>query len=144
MKRNGLPTTTTAEPAGAARGATPGGPSTEITVEGIARSEALEARIRRKVRKLRELYPELARCRVLAVAPNGQRGAADAFFVRLDVLVGGTELVVNREHHEDVAIALREAFRAARRRLREGAGRKGGATLAAPFFYAAGARFPED
>jgi ribosome-associated translation inhibitor RaiA len=33
--------------------------------------------------------------------------------------------VQNRDHHEDVYVALREAFRAARRQLNRGRGRHG-------------------
>ena len=41
------------------------------------------------------------------------------FKVRIAMHVPGGELVVNRDHHEDVCVALRDAFDAGRRQLDE-------------------------
>lgn len=95
------------------------GKPTQITLRGIARSSALEARIRQKVRKLEQLYPGLLGCRVVAEIPHHRRSRGNQFIVRLDITVPGGEIVVNRDHHEDVYVAVREAFRAARRQLGE-------------------------
>ena len=57
--------------------------------------------------------------------PGGNRGSAQtqtsgrAFNVRLDITVPGKELVVNREADEDVYVALRDAFNAAKRQLED-------------------------
>lgn len=108
------------------------GEATRITLRGVPHSDALEARIRQKVRKLEQLYPGLLGCRVVAEIPHRHQSRRNQFIVRLDIAVPGGELVVNRDHHEDVYVALREAFRAARRqlgeytrRLREGGSRHG-------------------
>ena len=89
----------------------------QITLRGISHSDALEARIRQKVRKLAELFPSLIGCRVVAEVPFQRHHHASQFLVRLDIAMPGSEIVVNRDHHEDVYVALREAFRAARRQL---------------------------
>ncbi len=91
--------------------------SVEITLRGISHSDALEARIREKVRKLAEIFPSLIGCRVIAEVPCQGHHHGNQFVVRLDIAMPGSEIVVNRDHHEDVYVALREAFRAARRQL---------------------------
>jgi ribosome-associated translation inhibitor RaiA len=107
--------------------------SIQILFRGMAHSEPLEARIRGKARKLAQLFPFLTGCRVVAEVPCRREGNNGQFVVRLDVAVPGGEIVVNREDHEDIRIALREAFRAARRQLKECNGRQraaGGASAA--------------
>jgi len=104
---------------GAAAGSASIGEAARITLRGVPHSEALEARIRDKVRKLAELNPGLLGCRGLAQIPHRRESRGGQFIVRLDIAVPGAELVVNRDHHEDLHVALREAFRAARRRLQE-------------------------
>jgi cold shock CspA family protein len=41
------------------------------------------------------------------------------FRVRIDLRVPGKELVANRDHHEDVYVALRDAFDAVKRQLED-------------------------
>jgi len=101
--------------------------SVQITLRGISHSDALETRIREKVRKLTEIFPSLKGCRVVAEMPHQRHGHGNQFVVRLDISMPGSEIVVNRDHHEDVYVALREAFRAARRQLNGCHGRHGSA-----------------
>lgn len=93
------------------------GETVQITLRGIPHTDALEARIRTKVGKLARLFPSLKSCRVVAEVPHQHHSQGNQFVVRLDIAVAGREIVVNRDHHEDVYVALREAFRAARRQL---------------------------
>jgi len=106
--------------------------SVQITLRGISHSDALEARIRDKVRKLTEIFPSLIGCRVVAEVPHQRHGHGNQFVVRLDISMPGSEVVVNRDHHEDIYVALREAFRAARRQLNGCRGRHGSAAANAP------------
>jgi len=39
--------------------------------------------------------------------------------VRIDIKVPGSEIVVNRDKHEDIYVALRDAFDAAKRQVEE-------------------------
>jgi len=101
--------------------------SVQITLRGISHSDALETRIRDKVKKLREIFPSLIGCRVVAEVPHQHHAHGNQFVVRLDITMPGSEVVVNRDHHEDVYVALREAFRAARRQLNGWHGHDGSA-----------------
>ena len=98
--------------------------SAEITLRGMSQSDALETRIRDKVRKLSKLFPALTGCRVVAEVPNHRHQQGNQFLVRLDITLPGREVIVNRDHHEDIYVAVREAFRAARRQLNGHNGRR--------------------
>lgn len=89
----------------------------EITLRGISPSHVLESKIRTKVKKLAQIFPSLIGCRVVAEVPHHHQQQGNQFVVRLDITLPGREVIVNRDHHEDIYIALREAFRAARRQL---------------------------
>ena len=51
--------------------------------------------------------------------PRQQNKGEAGFNVRVDIGVPGSEIVVNRDQHEDVYVALRDAFDAARRQLED-------------------------
>lgn len=95
----------------------------QITLHGLPASEALEAHIRDKVAKLEEFYPQITGCRVTVEQPAKHKHQGKLFSVRVDVRVPGSEVVVNRDQDEDVYVALRDAFDAAKRQL-EDYGRK--------------------
>ena len=96
----------------------------EITLRGMSQSHALETKIRDKVGKLSKLFPALTGCRVVAEVPHHRHQQGNQFMVRLDITLPGREVIVNRDHHEDIYVALREAFRAARRQLNGHNGRQ--------------------
>jgi ribosomal subunit interface protein len=89
----------------------------QITVRDMEHSVALDERIRDKVRKLEQVYPRIQSCRVVLEAPHRHKHQGKLFSVRLDVTVPGKEIVANHEQHEDMYVALRNAFNAARRQL---------------------------
>ena len=91
----------------------------QITVRDFPQSEALEARIREKAAKLEEFHPRITSCRVTVEELRKHHQQGRHFQVSLDVRVPSREIVVNRAHHEDAYVALRDAFDAARRQLDE-------------------------
>ena len=95
-----------------------------ITFHGVAPSEAIEARIREKAAQLARLHPEITNWRATVDAPHHHHHLGPLYSVRLDIRVPAAEIVVNREHHgdhahEDVHVAIRDAFEAAARQLSE-------------------------
>ena len=59
-------------------------------------------------------------CHVTVDSPHRHHHQGAQFDVRIDIhLPGRAEVVVNRQHGEDVYLALRDAFDAARRKLKE-------------------------
>ncbi|MFZ1548756.1 MAG: HPF/RaiA family ribosome-associated protein [Candidatus Nitrotoga sp.] len=91
----------------------------QITIRDIKPSEALEKRIRDKAQKLEEFCTHIMSCRVVVESPHKHHHQGKQFNVRIDIGVPGNELVVNRDHHEDVYVALRDAFDAAKRQLED-------------------------
>ncbi len=91
----------------------------QITLRDVGPSEALEAHIRDKAAKLEEFYPQITGCKVTVEMPARHKHQGKLFNVRIDVHVPGSELAINRDLNEDIYVALRDAFDAAKRQLDE-------------------------
>jgi len=94
----------------------------EITFRNLKSSESMEAMVRSKAEELDKIYDRIMRCSVVVEAHHKHHHKGNLFHVRIDLTVPGSELVVNRdpdEHHahEDVYVAIRDAFNAAYRQL---------------------------
>jgi ribosomal subunit interface protein len=98
----------------------------QITMLGIERSDLLEADIRERVAKLERFHPKVMSCRVAVERTRKHHQQGQHFTVRIDVRVPGDEVVVTRDHDEDIHVALRDAFDSTRRRLEEGIREKRG------------------
>ena len=96
----------------------------QITIRDVPHSDALDAKIREKAEKLEKFYPHMMRCRVVVEVPHKHKHQGRIFNVRLDITVPGNELVVNRDADEDVYVAVRDAFDAAKRQLEDYARRQ--------------------
>ncbi|HYA21018.1 MAG TPA: HPF/RaiA family ribosome-associated protein [Burkholderiales bacterium] len=91
----------------------------QITFRNFPRSDAVEARIREKVAKLEEFYSRITSCRVVVEQRDRHHHQGKQFTVRLDIRVPGHELAIDRDHHEDIYVAVRDAFDAAARKLED-------------------------
>jgi ribosome-associated translation inhibitor RaiA len=104
----------------------------QIVMRHVEHSDALELRIREHVGRLETFHPHIIGCRVI-VEPVSQQGrGAHAFQLRIEIRVPGRELIVTRMHHNDVLLALHEAYHAARRQLEDDIRRKRGDVKAHP------------
>jgi ribosome-associated translation inhibitor RaiA len=97
-----------------------------ITLNGVSRSPALESDIRSRVETLHRFHPAITSCRVVVERPHKHHHQGGQFVVRLRLAVPGADFVVNHDHSEDVHVALRDAFDAARRQLEDHVGRRDG------------------
>lgn len=91
----------------------------QITIRDMEHSEALETHIRDKAGKLDEFFNHIMSCRVVVEMPHKHHHQGKQYNVRIDIGVPGSEIVVNRDHAEDVYVALRDAFDAAKRQLED-------------------------
>ena len=127
----------------------------QITFRNMPPSEAIENNVREKAAKLDSLYDGIMTCRIIIEAPHRHHHKGKAYQVSIDMTVPGCELVVNRapkrldvaktprpeelendlteshepsRHgaHEDLYVAIRDAFNAAARKLQDHARRKRG------------------
>ena len=96
----------------------------QISFRGMEPSAALEAKIREKAEKLDQFHDHIMGCRVVVEQIGLHRSQGKLFQVRIDITVPGAEVVVSWDRgldhaHEDVYVALRDAFNAARRQLED-------------------------
>ena len=95
----------------------------QITFRDMEPSAAVEERIREKAGKLEQYHGNIISCRVMVEAPHGHKHQGKLFQVRIDLGVPDGELVVTHAHHhkdhahEDVYVAIRDAFDAMKRQL---------------------------
>ncbi|HKM65141.1 MAG TPA: HPF/RaiA family ribosome-associated protein [Acidisphaera sp.] len=96
----------------------------QITFKGMDASEALEARIRDKAARLDRFEADILRCHVTVEAPHHRTHKGRVYAVQIEIAVPRGTIMVSRDHgqdhaHEDVYVALRDAFNAAARRLED-------------------------
>lgn len=96
----------------------------QIIFRGIPPSDAVEAKIREKVDKLERFHTHIMSCRVAVEAGHHHHHQGNQYHVRIDITTPQREIVVSREHHdnkahEDVYVAVRDAFDAAARQLED-------------------------
>jgi ribosomal subunit interface protein len=96
----------------------------QIIFRGIEPSEAVEARIREKVGKLDRFHSHIMSCRVAVESGHHHHHQGNLYHIRIDITTPGKEIVTSRERHEnqaheDVYVAIRDAFNAATRQLED-------------------------
>lgn len=93
----------------------------EITFRNVNRTDAMDEKIRAKAAKLDRFFDRITGCRVVVESPHNHHTKGNSYHVRIEISVPGGELVVNRDppnpEHEDLGVALRDAFAAAQRQL---------------------------
>lgn len=122
----------------------------------MAPSEVIEAHIREAALRLDSFYDEIMGCRVLVETPHQHHRKGKQYHVRIDLTVPGGEFVIKRAPrlttdrplrfrklpedvdveesrelskyaaHDDIQLAIRDAFDAARRKLQDYARRRRG------------------
>lgn len=103
----------------------------QITWRDVARSAAVEGDIRRRARKLEHFYDQIVSCRVQVGTSHRRHHKGNLYCIRVEVEVPDDEVVVTRapaEDHarEDIYVAVRDAFDAARRQLQDYARKRRG------------------
>lgn len=91
-----------------------------IVMQNIPRSDALAARIREDAAKLEVFHPRITSCRVAVEETDKHHRQGRQYRVKVEVHAPGHEEALSTlHHHEDVYVALREAFDSVRRQLEE-------------------------
>lgn len=102
-----------------------------ITFKEMEPSDAIEAWVKEHAARLEKFYDPIIGCDVVIEAPHRHSQHGRLYSIRLDITVPGDEIVVSHQGpkdqaHEDVYVALRDAFRAARRQLQDSLRKKRG------------------
>ena len=93
-------------------------------------SDFVARNIREHADKLVQVMTDVLSCRVVVQAPSQHHHHGQPFHVRLELRLAGEDIVIDREPgrplqaHEDVYVAIHDAFHAARRRLEENVRKK--------------------
>jgi len=99
----------------------------QINVRGIENASGVEEKVRRRALRLERYSDEIQRCQVWVEAPHGHHRQGRLCEVRIRITVPNEELVVeNQPPDDDVQVAIRNAFDAARRQLEDYARRRRG------------------
>jgi ribosomal subunit interface protein len=96
----------------------------EIQFHNMDRSPAIEEAVRERAAKLEQFANQIVSCRVTIEAPHKHKHQGKLYRVAVDVRVPGGEVTASRDPaqhhaHEDVFVALRDAFKAVRRQLQD-------------------------
>ncbi|MBL9015729.1 MAG: HPF/RaiA family ribosome-associated protein [Myxococcales bacterium] len=92
---------------------------TEITFHELPHSDAVELSIRRWIARLEPLNPRIRSCHVFVERPHRKHRNGDDFEIHVHLDIPGAAIAASRIHHEDVYVAVADAFRAVRRQLLE-------------------------
>lgn len=101
----------------------------QITHRQMETSQALDEHIEAEAEKLERYFDKIMSCRVVVELPHRSQNKGQHFHVVVDLSVPGREIVVGRDPdarvtHEDPYVAVTEAFKAARRQLKDTAQRR--------------------
>lgn len=99
----------------------------QITSRGIELSKLQKEEIEGKIERLGKYYERIMRCRVVVEAPHRHKHEGRQFRVCIEMRVPGEDIIVKRQLNEDLDIALRDAFDAARREIEDYVRRQRGA-----------------
>lgn len=96
----------------------------QITFKDIPASEAVEAKIREKAAKLERFHDHIISCRVVVSKGHQHHNKGNLYQVHIDIKTPRSEIVATRspdQHHahEDVYVAIRDAFNAVTRQLED-------------------------
>jgi ribosome-associated translation inhibitor RaiA len=96
----------------------------QLQFRNLDHSPAIEAAVRKHVDKLKSFNGDIISCRVAIESPHKHQYKGKLYHIVVDVRVPGKEIVVSRapddqQAHEDVYVAIRDAFDAARRQVQD-------------------------
>lgn len=96
----------------------------QIVFRHMESSEALESKIKLRTEKLEKFSDDIIGCRVVLEEPHHHHQQGGEFHVCIYITVPGNELVACRDpgknsNHQDPYVAVRDAFNAMEKQLRE-------------------------
>jgi ribosomal subunit interface protein len=91
----------------------------QITARDIDLTETIKAEILEKATKLDKFYDQIMRCRVVVESPRRHLHEGKMYSIHVIMTVPGGELITKREVNKDLYVAIRDSFRAARRKIED-------------------------
>lgn len=95
-----------------------------ITWRNVDHGPTAEADVQKYVAQLDKVHPRITGVDVVVEQPHGRHQQGNLYHVRVDIHLPGDQIVVKRDPpahqaREDLHVAIRDAFKAARKRLNE-------------------------
>lgn len=90
---------------------------TEVTFHDLDHSDSVEAAIHRWVARLEHVHDRIVRCNVKVEQPHKSHRHGREFEVHVVLEWWGENIATSRHRHEDIYVAIADAFRASRRQL---------------------------
>ena len=106
---------------------------TELSFHGMEPSPSVESQVRERVEKLQRYFGRINSCRVVIEMPHRHGRKGKLYRVRIEIGVPGkSKVVVSRDPglnraHEDIHVAVRDAFDSAQRLLKGHSDKRSGA-----------------
>lgn len=91
----------------------------EITENNLSLSQESRNRIEEKAAWLLQYYDRITACHVVAEAQHRHKAKGGSCNVRIELFVPGAVISVTHQSAEDIDVAIRDAFDAARRQLED-------------------------
>jgi ribosomal subunit interface protein len=96
----------------------------QITFSNMKPSDAVRDRIGERAARLDRFHERIMSCRVVIRAPNRRQRSGKRYHVSIDLKLPGHEIAINRDppqdqSHEDIYVAIRDAFDALVRRIED-------------------------
>jgi len=96
----------------------------KVTFRDMPHSDLIETEIEERAARLEQFFDKITSCHVVVSTPHVRQHKGQLYQVTIDLTVPGKEIIVNRDPgldhgHEDVRVAMRDAFKAAQRQLQD-------------------------
>lgn len=96
---------------------------TQVVFRGIDHSPAVEEAVHKRAEKLSRFSDEIQSLRVTLESPHNNHHKGKVYHVGVEALIPNHDIVVSHEQHdkhehEDIYVAIRDAFNAVERRLK--------------------------
>ena len=103
--------------------------NTQVLFRGIEHSEAVAAAVQKRLGKLERYSDKIQSLKVILEAPHNNHHKGRVYHVGVEALIPNHDIVVAHDHHdkhahEDIYVAIRDAFNAVERRLKSVAGKQ--------------------
>ncbi|HEY9080392.1 HPF/RaiA family ribosome-associated protein [Magnetovibrio sp.] len=101
----------------------------QISFHGCDHSNAVESEIFERIDKIESQYGRITSCRVVVELPHKSQAQGKLFHFNIDMTVPGAGHIVHNDRgqdpaHEDVHVALRDAFNAVDNQLKKVVGKR--------------------